>query len=535
MVGEEKMELKSRIGVLCKAKYPLIVVESYEETRVISVLEEIAKEQDKGLYSWTVTGGLRNILTQEKEEGTEDSLFVLEAIEKNDDPRGAIFILRDFHVNMLPQATNNMVVRKLRDLRISLKETRKTVVMISPKFHIPMELEKSITILDLPLPSREELAAVFDDAIDGLRVRAEDDKKMQKLFSDHFDEQLKHRDSVIDGLCGLTLEEAEDVIAKCVVSHEISTAIVNEEKKQIIRKGGLLEYCSPDEDMSDVGGLDNMKHELRKTAKRFSKEAEAFGLSKPRGVLLVGPPGTGKSLTVKAASALMNLPLLRMDMGDVASKYYGETTNNLRAALKLADAVAPAILQLDEAEKMFSIGSGSSGGHEETMRALGVLLTHFEESPAPVFRIATCNDPLQLKPEFVQRFEKIFFLGLPAVEERQEIIAIHLTKVNRDPSQYALEAIAGVTEGFVGRELRNLVTAGLETAFDAGVELSTDILLAEAKKVTPMAVQRETEINAIREWASKNAINASSRVAKAPKVAAKESKSKNRISGIDPF
>lgn len=528
------MSLKNEIGVLCKAKYPLIVIESYEETRVLSLLEEVAKEQDKGLYSWTITTGLNNLLTHEKEDGTEDPMAVLDSVEKHDDPKGAIFVLRDYHVPLNPNSTNPMVVRKLRDLHASLKETRKTVVILTPKFHLPMELEKSVVILDLPLPSRDELAAVLDDAVEGLRVRAEDDSKLNKLFKEKFDEQLKNRESVIDGLCGLTLDEAENVIAKCIVSHEISTAIVNEEKKQIIRKGGLLEYCSPDESMADVGGLENMKHELRKMTKRFSKQAEEFGLSKPRGVLLVGPPGTGKSLTVKAASALTGLPLLRMDMGDVASKYYGETTNNLRAALKLADAVSPVILQLDEAEKMFSIGSGSSGGHEETMRALGVLLTHFEESPASVFRIATCNDPLQLKPEFVQRFEKIFFLDLPQKGERMEILSIHLKKVGRDPAQFDLAAIADATVDFVGREIRNLVTAGLETAFDQDGELTTEILLDEAHKVTPLAQQRAEEINAIRRWAENNAIHASNEQPE-PVNAPERKKNKSRVAGIDPF
>lgn len=434
--------------------------------------------------------------------GSTDPLGVLDQIRHY--PKSALVLLLDYHPYI---REDPLVIRKVRDLAVDLKSTKKTVIFVSPRMEIPRDLEKVITVLDLPLPSRQELGEMLDQAIADLREVADEGDARAASLLEELTPQLARIDSLADAAVGLTRTEWENVIAKCLIRRVISVSAINEEKRQIIRKGGLLEYIATDDGMDVVGGLENLKAWIRRAGKRFSPEAEAYGLHKPRGILLVGPPGTGKSMSAKVAAHELQLPALRMDMSALASKYYGETSNNIKRALDMADAIAPVELWLDEVEKMFS--TGTDGGHEETMRSLGALLTHFEESVQPVFRVATCNNIANLPPEFLARFEKVFFVDLPTTSERRAIFSIHLAAVGRDPTAFDLDAIANATSGFVGREIRNIVQEALQSAFYAGEEITTSHLLAEIGKVVPLSKQKENELRNLREWALLNAVPAS--------------------------
>lgn len=557
MTDTDKMPLKNALEMHIRAKYPLICIETHEEPRVVQILAETAGPAglNRSLLYWSVTRGLldltqnlqeiasgemkvlegRGVLVQKTPEGLyeiirgeptpgpADPYQILEDIGRYPEP--GIFLLADYHHYLREQNPDPITVRKVRDLFADLKDTRKTIIMICPRLSLPGDLEKEITYLDLPLPNRDELGAMLDQAVAEIREIAEEGDERTREALAVIEPQLADRDKIVEAGAGLTRAEWENVIAKCFVSRRLETSLINQEKRQIIKKGGLLEFFETPESMASVGGLANLKAWLTKAKLRFTPKAKAFGLIPPRGILLVGPPGTGKSLVAKVASHELQIPALRLDMSMIASKYYGETSNNIRKALDMADAIAPVEFWLDEVEKMFASGQGGAGGHEETMRSLGAVLTHFEESTQPVFRIATCNQIQNLPPEFMARFEKVFFVDLPSAAERQEIFAIHLRQVGRDPAGFDLAALAAATERFVGREIRNLVQEALQTAFYEGVEVTTGHLITESAKVTPIFSQKEDEINALREWAAKNAEPASAVVAVEP---AKANKGKGR-------
>lgn len=521
-----------------RAKYPVLAIETHEEARIVQHIACAAQALNRDLVYWSSTRGLLDLSenragycsgelktltgTNITVDAAGDEGFVIKPTrpsELNDPlqaftnieryPKGALFIMADIHPFFEKGKEDRQVIRKIRDLYMELKETRKTIILVSPAVEIPKDLEKVVVVLDLALPTRVELGEMLDQAITDLREAVEyeqDPVAMEALAT--IEEQLGNRGKLVEAGVGLTRSEWENVVAKCCVLRRLDVATINAEKKQIIRKGGLLEYHEAKDGMAVVGGLDNLKAWIRQAKLRFTPEAQAFGLRQPRGILLAGPPGTGKSLSTKVIANELQLPMLRMDMGgQLSSKYYGETGTNVRKALDLADAVAPVVLQLDEVEKMFA--TGADGGHEETRRVLGTILTHFEESEHPVFRVATCNDVFGLRPEFMARFEQIFFVDLPNSDERAEIFEIHLRQVGRDPARYDVDALAEATPGFVGREIRNIVTAALQAAFYEGGDLEMTHLLAAARTITPISKQKEEEINRLRDWAKINAVPAS--------------------------
>jgi len=498
----EYHKLEGGVASLMKARYPLIGVQTHEESRALGMLGAVGAKIGKGLVTWSLTNGMK--IGDVVYMGLDEALDYIITHDEMAENRPLIFALLDIHIYLGADGRqkDDYIVRKLRDVAISLVGADSSLVMVGPIFPVPVELEKLMTLVDLPLPSRDEFETLYLNAADDLRNREEIDESVDGI-ADEIESGLAELTAAV---AGLTLMEAENVIARAIVDRNINPEMVIQEKAAIIRKAGVLEYHHTDDDITSIGGLDNLKDYVRKAGKRFSREAEEYGLTKPKGLLLIGLPGTGKSLTAKAISNALRMPLLRLDMADVSSKYYGETTSNLKTALKVADAVSPAVLWWDEVEKMFA--TGGDGGHEETLRALSTLLTHMEESTAPVFRVATANDKT-LKPEFMARFEKIFFLDAPHFGERLEIIAIHIRKVGRNPEDYDLPRIAKRTEGYVGREIRNIVMGAMETAFDEGVEFTTEHIMCECDGVVPMTEQKKDEINALQKWAEKNAVNAS--------------------------
>ena len=379
-----------KVTILVRARYPLVWLETYEETRAIQLLEKVAREQSKKIAVWSVTSGLTNLDGISIGENTQDPVGVLTAIKENKEQM--IVVLKDLH-KFLPEQ-DTMVYRKLRDLYDSLKATSKTIFILSPIVKIPTELSKSITVLTLPLPEKDELESVLQGITDGLEeVGKAGDTKAHSAF-ERIKEQLAHngtKDAILSAGLGLTLNEFEDVLTKSLVQkHEIDISVIISEKEQIIKKAGMLEFYSMEKlsEMADVGGLKVMKTWIQKRKLAYSAKAKAYGLKTPKGIMLIGFPGTGKSLFAKVAAKYMQMPLIRLDMSEIASKWYGETTNKIKQALMLSVAIAPCIFWWDEVEKMF--GSTGQGTHEETMRAISTILTWMQELDAPVFIIATC-------------------------------------------------------------------------------------------------------------------------------------------------
>jgi SpoVK/Ycf46/Vps4 family AAA+-type ATPase len=500
MTIENKRSSKAEIEDLIRARYSLIWVTSPEEARVEESLRKLCVEREMRLEVWSITEGFRVIANG---QGTRDVKDPMKAIDHVIRSEGrALFVLRDFH----PFLKEPAVVRRLRDAAHELRKTKKTLAVLSPVTKVPPELEKSISaVLDWELPNRQEIEQAARKVLPSLPQATQQVIESDPTFIER----------VVEGALGLTLVEAENVFAKSAVrTHTFDLETILEEKKQIIRKSGMLEYYEHREEFSDVGGMDVLKDWLVKRRSAFGSRAKDFGLPLPKGILLIGVPGTGKSLTAKAVGALWQMPLLRLDVGKIFAGLVGSSEENIRSVIKTAEAIAPAILWIDELEKGFS-GTQSSGSTDggTTSRVFGTFITWLQEKTTPVFVIATANNVHQLPPELLRkgRFDEIFFCDLPDREDRRQILDIHLRKKNRDPGQFDLDKLIDATVDYSGAELEQAVIAALYDAFDTGNDLSTDGLLKTVSDIVPLAITMREMIESMREWARTRARPAAAR------------------------
>jgi ATP-dependent 26S proteasome regulatory subunit len=490
------------IEILIRARYPLIYVVSWEESRVEEAIQAIARARNKRCFVWTVTDGLRSAGGRQGEEESRDAIRVLDRIMSSNEQ--ALYVLKDFHPFLNDPHTSTTVVRKLRDLTYSLKLSYKTLIFVSPLLALPPELEKEITVVDFGLPTVEELGKLLDRVIEQVRQNP-------KINTDLSPEE---RDKLLKAACGLTLGEAGNAFARSIVEYgRLDVDVIIAEKEQIIRKTQVLEYQHTVETVDGVGGLEKLKEWLAKRSAAFTESARAFGLPEPKGLLLLGVQGCGKSLTAKAVASLWQLPLLKMDVGRIFAGYVGASEENMRKALRIAESVAPCVLWIDEIEKGLS-GSQSSGVSDggTTARVFGNLVTWLQEKTAPVFVIATANDISELPPELMRkgRFDDIFFVDLPNQDERESIVRIHLAKRQRDAARFDLLELAEASAGFSGAELEQAVIAGMYDAFDQGRDLQTEDVLRAVTETFPLSKTMAEEIAHLRHWAATRARRASS-------------------------
>jgi len=485
------------LDTLIRARYPLIYLVSHEEQRLDATLHEVAQTHGKSLLHWTVTRGLKRVggaRAMTISDQSREPVEALAAVGKLTEP--SLVVLKDFH----PYLESPPVVRALRELAQDLKSTYTTVILLAPVLQIPVELEKEVTVLDVPLPGFRDLAQMLREIVAVVRQG----NKARIDLSREEAEQL------IKAAQGLTLSEAENAFAKAIANdgvldkHDIQ--LVLEEKRQVIRKSGLLEFIARDAELDHVGGLDELKAWLTGRNGAFGEPARKFGLPAPKGLLLLGVQGCGKSLTAKAIAAQWSLPLLRLDLGRIFSSLIGSSEENLRRAIKVAESVAPAVLWIDEIEKGLAGSAGSAVTDSGvSARVFGSLLTWLQEKTSPVFVVATANNIDALPPELLRkgRFDDIFFIDLPSAAERREIFRIHLARRQRDVAQFDLDALAHASEGFSGSEIEQCVVAGLYYAFAAGRELSHADLMRAAQEAFPLSSTMGEEIARLRDW-SKN-------------------------------
>ena len=507
MTPNTGMTISQEIETLVRARYPLLYLVTSEELRAVEAIIEIAQRRQKKVFEWSCSTGIVpagvSIQSQKsRNPATKDPLAALDQVIEQVEP--AIYLFKDFHPFLTK--SNFAVTRKLKEIALHLKNSFKTIVLVSSVLEIPVELEKEVTVLNFPLPTREDLAELLD------KILA--DVKQLKQVSIDLDEAGRER--LLQAALGLTLGEAENVFAKIIVKDQrLSADDVGEvfaQKQQIIRKSGLLEYCSTGETFSNVGGLAMLKDWLNKRSVAFSDEARAFGLPPPKGILLLGVQGCGKSLCAKAVSSLWQMPLLRFDMGRMFGSFVGSSEENVRRAISVAESVAPAILWVDEIDKAFA-GSQSSGGSDggTAARVFGTFLTWLSEKSAPVFVVATANDISQLPPELLRkgRFDEIFFVDLPIVEERGEVFRIHLARRGRDPEQFDLSALAEASKDFSGAEIEEAIISALYDAFYHREELTSAHVLSALGETVPLARTMDEHISRLRSWADGRARNAS--------------------------
>jgi AAA+ superfamily predicted ATPase len=484
---------------LIKANVKLIQIISYETLRIHAMLVSAAKALEKDLFIWNRVEGIkkwdsikRKFESEDEEAQTPDS--ALNFFEENND---ILLLLEDFHPDLTEDKPRT--IKTLRNFALN-NSKNKTLIFSQPFRQLPKELEKEVHILELPYPSFEDIKAIYKKVCNeyGIKDSGEPDSDL------------------IEAALGLTIMEAEKAFSLAYIeSGNLSSAevpLVIREKENVIKKSGYLEYYHPKETMTDVGGLSNLKDWLIKRGRAFDKGAKDFGLTYPRGILLLGIPGTGKSLTAKAIGNEWHFPLLRLDMGKIFGGIVGESERNIREALNIAEAIAPSILWIDEIEKgMSGISSSGSTDGGTTARVLGTFLTWMQEKTKPVFVVATANDISQLPPELLRkgRVDEIFFVDLPTEKEREEIIKIHLKKKNRKPKDFDTKELAKKSKGFSGAELEEVVKEALFQAYDEEKEVTNEHILKAIEKTFPLSRTMHETISKMRMWAKSRAVSAS--------------------------
>ncbi|GHU26651.1 ATPase [Spirochaetia bacterium] len=488
---------------LIKANTKIIQIISYETLLIHANLANAASELGRELYLWDRVAGIKKWDTENRSWVMidEDARQPERPFSFFDEHKDIILLLEDFHPDMTENQPQN--IKRLRNAAMGGNEQNRTLVLSQPFRFLPRELEKEVHIIELPPPSYEDLEVIFKNVCESFKIPIPDDPEQD----------------LIEAALGLTIMEAEKAFSLAYIkSGQLTSAevpLVIREKENVIKKSGYLEYFHPKEELKDVGGLDTLKDWLAKRGRAFEKGAADFGLTYPRGILLLGIPGTGKSLTAKAIGNLWHFPLLRLDMGKIFGGIVGESESNIRGALNIAEAIAPSILWIDEIEKAMS-GISSSGRSDggTTSRVLGTFLTWMQEKTKPVFVVATANDISQLPPELLRkgRVDEIFFVDLPVEDERKEIIKIHLQKKNRKPDDdFDLAKLAQKSKGFSGAELEEAVKEALFRAFDEGRTLRDDDILNAISKTFPLARTMHETISEMRKWAQSRAVAASSK------------------------
>ena len=482
------MSFSDEFQLLLRARYPLIYIPTYEEERVEAAVATCAKQQgNRGVYTWDFVDGYQGNPT-DAGFGRRNPLQALELLEKLPATAPGIFILRDYH-RFLEDIS---VARKLRNLARLLKSQPKNIVILSPKLAIPEDLSEVLTVLEFALPAASEIKTEVE------RLSAATGKSLE----------TRVLDELVRSCQGLSIERIRRVLARAIATHgELrpeDVDLVLEEKRQTIRQTQILDFYPAREKISDIGGLDNLKEWLLRRGGAFSERARQYGLPHPRGLLLVGIQGTGKSLTAKAIAHHWHLPLLRLDVGRLFGGLVGESESRTRQMIQLAEALAPCVLWIDEIDKGFS-GFDGKGDAGTTSRVFGTFITWLAEKTSPVFVVATANNIQALPPEMLRkgRFDEIFFVGLPTQEERQEIFNVHLSRLRpHNIKNYDLKRLAYETPDFSGAEIEQVLVEAMHIGFSQNRDFMTNDILAAASDIIPLARTAQKQIQLLQEWAA---------------------------------
>jgi len=484
--------MREQLSHYIRAGYSGLFLVSHEEQRVEAEIKAVATALEHGLFAWSITEGLIDT-TKGTARECNDPMEVLNAVTEL--PENSILLLRDFH--QFFDDPNPVLIRRLKDQVRESRTTGKTLIVLGCRLNLPPELEREFTAIDIALPGSEELQAVLAGITDSTG------KPMPKpeIVSE-----------LVDAARGMTTTEAENAFALSVVeSGELNASLIAREKAQAVKKNGILELIGARETLEDIGGLDQLKDWLLKRKEAFSPRARAYGLPMPKGLLILGIPGTGKSLTAKATSAVLGVPLLKLDAGRIFAGLVGQSESNLRSVIQTAEAIAPVVLWIDELEKGFS-GSRSSGATDggTSSRVFGSFISWMQEKTAPVFVVATANDVSLLPPEMLRkgRFDELFFVDLPNREEREMIWQIQVAKHGRDTRQFDLAQLSKSTDGLTGAEIEQVFIDAMYRAF-AEEEEPSDFTVGEVLvDFVPLSKLMAEQITGLRQWAKGRARNA---------------------------
>ncbi|MGI9222907.1 MAG: AAA family ATPase [Woeseiaceae bacterium] len=489
------MDRRQDLEIILRSRTPIIVIETQDEARVLDVLKSISIQSSSSeylpLFRWTVTDGLQRLdIDLEPQLMNSAPTDVLKHVRTVSKP--GIYVLLDFH----PFLDDPVHVRLLKDICIRYRNVATQLVLISHKVTLPRELETFSARVDIALPSEKERRSIIERIADeysrensGARVQV--DPKAYKLL--------------IRNLAGLTYRDTERLARNAIYLDGAITRTdlpgVMQAKYELLNRGGALQFEYDTARFNDVGGLSKLKSWLSQRKAAFRRESGAAHLDPPKGILLIGIQGCGKSLAAKATAGIFGAPLLRLDFGALYDKYHGETERKLRESLKTAEVMAPCVLWIDEIEKGIAGRGGETG---TTQRVLGTFLTWMAERKSPVFIVATANDISALPPELVRkgRFDEIFFVDLPDLRVRASILAIHLTNRDQLLKNFDVEGLAAAMDGFSGAEIEQAVVSGLYAAHAMGQDLSSTHILREIEQTRPLSVVMQERVTALREWAA---------------------------------
>lgn len=490
-------EFEREFSLLLRACYPLIYIPTQEEERVEKAITSIAQQlSNRQIYIWDFVDGYQDN-PNNANFGRRNPLQALEFMEKLPSNSGGIFVLRDFQ-RFLEDIS---ISRKLRNLARTLKAQPKNIVIIAPEINLPTELSEVFTIVEFPLPQQEEIKT-----------------EIQRLLSatgQNLSEQLLNE--LVRSAQGLSLERIRRVLTRAIAQNGKIEAedveLILEEKKQSIRQTQILDYYPAKEQISDIGGLDNLKEWLLRRGGAFSESARTYGLPYPRGLLLVGIQGTGKSLTAKAIAHHWHLPLLRLDVGRLFGGLVGESESRTRQMINLAEALSPCILWIDEIDKGFA-GADGKGDSGTASRVFGTFITWLAEKQSPVFVVATANNINNLPPEILRkgRLDEIFFVGLPSQEEREAIFNVHLQRLrSHNLANYDTKRLAYETPEFSGAEIEQTIIEAMHLGFSQNRDFTTEDILTAASQIIPLARTAKEQIEFLENWASSGKARLASR------------------------
>lgn len=477
--------MKNAMLPYVKSGHPGIYLVSPEETRVEAELKSVAQDAGHSLYAWSVTDGLVNTADGSVRPANEpmEALAAISGLGEN-----CLILLRDFHLFL--EDANPVLLRSLKDELARAKTQGRCLIVVGCRQVLPPELEREFVVLDFALPGKPELEQVVEGICESAKVPKPEGEVL---------------DAILEAATGMTCAEAENAMALSLVETKgLDPVRIAREKAQAVKKGGILELVEDLPALASIGGLNLLKEWLVLRKDAFSRRAHEYGLPTPKGLLIVGVPGTGKSLAAKATASLLGRPLLKLDAGRLYGGLVGQSEGNLRAVIQTCEAIAPCVLWIDEIEKAFA-GSKSSGMTDggTSSRVFGSFLSWMQEKKSPVFVVATANDVTQLPPEFLRkgRFDELFFVDLPNQVEREAIWAIQIAKYARKPKGYNLGALSIGADGFTGAEIEQAYIEGLYEAFGKGRDPDTVGLSTILAKQVPLSSLMGEQIAALRKWA----------------------------------
>ncbi len=519
-------KLLDRMKVLINSSTPIVVMETVEELRAVSLVRAACSDLNLAVFEWTIADGLvrsgdgaaafhpvgqpnvqaalqsRPETSKTAMYNTADPVQALANLETM--TIEAVFVLKDFHRHM----DNPVVVRRLRDVGQKFSANRRTLVLTAPAIEMPPELASLVEFFDLPLPDPDRLREIIRETY--TRLAGTHSLKLQL--------EASGVGAMACNLLGFTEEAAERAISQTVVgrlalSPDCITDVLDA-KKAMLKRSEMLEFVDTTDNMASVGGLDNLKRWLEQRRGAWDDGALKFGLDPPKGVIILGVQGCGKSLCARAVAGEWKLPLVKFDTAAVYDKFIGETEKRIQKVFRVAEGLAPCILWIDELEKVFA-GSGPDSASADagvSSRLLASFLSWMQERKSPVFVAATCNNVTVLPPELIRkgRFDELFFVDLPSAAERKQVFAIQLTRRKRNPADYDLDRVAEAAKGFSGAEIESAVQTALFAAFARKQELSNGDLLTALSSTVPLSITRSEEISELRAWAKDRAVWASS-------------------------